>query len=155
MDRTPFKVRQTTWIRHNISSEIVRLAAILFAALSTPALALPPDGVYPDNAEHLWWECHVQPATKIVRCRESDGHVLGDDEWRTIEKPEGSRYKVQVGAKWYDVPAQAVINDFRGCGPEPNLVHRAMAKVWYAPTWGLDNKIANIRIYCFISGIMY
>jgi hypothetical protein len=133
----------------------MRLVLIFLAALATPVLALPPDSVYPDNAEHLWWECHLQPATRIVCCRESDGHVLGEDEWRTIEKPEGARYQVHVGAKWYDVPAQAVINDFRDCGPEPNLVRRAMAKVWYAPTWNPNNEIVSIRIYCFISGTLY
>jgi hypothetical protein len=133
----------------------MRLVLIFLAALATPVLALPPDSVYPDNAEHLWWECHVQPATKIICCRESDGHVLGDDEWRTIEKPEGALYQVHVGGKWYDVPANAVVNDFGHCGPEPNMVHRAMAKVWYAPTWDLNNEIVNIRIYCFISGTMY
>jgi len=134
----------------------MRLAAIFLAVLSTPALALPPAGIYPGDPEHLWWECHVQPATKLICCRESDGHVLGDNEWRAVEKPEGARsYQVYVGAKWYDVPPNAVINDFRHCGHEPNLAHRPMAKVWYAPTWGMDNKIIDIRIYCFISGTMY
>jgi hypothetical protein len=134
----------------------MRLVAIFLAVLSTPALALPPASVYPDDAEHLWWECHVQPATKLICCRESDGHDLGDDEWRAVERPEGARtYQVHVGAKWYDVPAQAVINDFRHCGPEPNLVHRAMAKIWYAPIRDDDDKIVDIQIYCFISGTMY
>jgi hypothetical protein len=128
----------------------MRFAAIFLAVLSTPALALPPA-----DAEHLWWECHVQPATKVVCCRESDGHVLGDNDWRTIEKPSGARaYQVHVGAKWYDVPAQAVINDVRHCGPEPNPAHRAMAKIWYDPSW-VDNEIVDIQIYCFIAGTMY
>jgi len=133
----------------------MRLAAILLAVLSTPALALPPAGIYPDDAEHLWWECHLQPAAKLVCCRASDGHVLGDNDWRTIERPNEARaYQVHVGAKWYDVPARAVINDIRHCGPEPNLAHRPMAKIWYAPTWDGDS-IIDIRIYCFIAGTMY
>jgi hypothetical protein len=133
----------------------MRLAAIFLAFLSTPALALPPAGVYPDDAEHLWWECHVQPATKVICCRVSDGHVLGDNEWRVVEKADGGRaYQVRVGAKWYDVPAKTVINDSHHCGLEPNLAHQTMAKVWYAPTWVVD-KIVDIQIHCFIAGTMY
>jgi hypothetical protein len=52
------------------------------------------------------------------------------------------------------VPVQAVINDFRHCGLEPNPVHRAMAKVWYAPSW-VGHEIVDIQIYCFIAGTMY
>jgi hypothetical protein len=133
----------------------MRLATIFLAVLSTPAMALPPPGIYPDDPEHLWWECHVQPVTKVVCCPASDGHVLRDDEWRASEKPEGERdYQVRVGAKWYDVPTQAVINDFRRCGAEPNPEHRTMAKVWYAPSW-IGDKIVDIEIYCFIAGTMY
>jgi hypothetical protein len=133
----------------------VRFAVIAFAMVATPALALPPSGVYWDDAEHHGWECQVQPVTRVICCRASDGHVLRDDEWRAIEKPDGGRgYQVRVGAKWYDVPARAVINDVRRCGAEPNPAHRTMAKVWYAPTWVVDN-IVNIEIYCFIAGTMH
>jgi hypothetical protein len=134
----------------------MRLAAIFLAILATPALALPPAGVYPDDAEHLWWECHVQPATKRVCCRASDGHVLDDNEWRAVEKADGVRiYQVHVGAKWFDVPTQAVVNDLRHCGPEPNPAHRAMAKIWYAPVRDTDNTIVDVEIHCFIAGTMY
>jgi hypothetical protein len=52
-----------------------------------------------DDAKHLWWERHVQPITNVVCCRASDGHVLGDNDWRTIEKPNEARaYRVHVGA---------------------------------------------------------
>jgi hypothetical protein len=90
-----------------------------------------------------------------VWCRASDGHVLGDNEWRAVDKAAGARtYQIRVRAKWYDVPTKAVINDFRHCGPEPNLPHRPMARVWYAPTWNAD-EIVDIQIYCFIAGTMY
>jgi hypothetical protein len=72
-------------------SVAVRFAGIALAMLATPALALPPSGVYRDGAEHNWWECQVQPVTKLICCRASDGHVLRDDEWRAIEKPDGGR----------------------------------------------------------------
>jgi hypothetical protein len=134
---------------------VVRFSTIALALLATPVFALPPPGIYPDDAEHLWWECHIQPVTKVGCCRASDGHTLRDDEWRASEKPDGERgYQVRVGAKWFDVPAQTIINDFRRCGAEPNHAHRAMAKVWYAPSW-IGHKIVDIEIYCFIAGTMY
>jgi hypothetical protein len=133
----------------------MRLAGIFLAVLSTPALALPPAGVNRADPEHLWWECHVKPTTRLPCCREADGHVLGDNDWRIIEKPNGVRaYQVRVEAKWYDVPAQAVIHDLRHCGPEPNPAHRAMAKVWYDPSL-VNNEIVDIKIYCFIASTMY
>jgi hypothetical protein len=133
----------------------MRLAAIFLAVLSTQALALPPTGVSPGDPEHLWWECHVQPATRLLCCREADGHVLGDSDWRIIDKANGARtYQVRVEAKWYNVPAQAVISDLRRCGAEPNPAHRAMAKVWYDPSL-VNNEIVDIKIYCFIAGTMY
>ena len=133
----------------------MRFAAIALALLTTPALALPPAGFAPGGAEHLWWECHIQPTTKRICCRESDGHVLGDNEWRATERPGGARvYQVHVGTKWFDVPIQAVINDIRNCGAEPNARHRWMAKVWYAPIWDASG-IVDLKIYCFIAGTMY
>lgn len=133
----------------------MRVAAIALALLTTPALALPPAGIAPGDAEHLWWECHIQPTTKRVCCRESDGHVLGDNDWRAAEKPDAARaYQVRVGGKWFDIPMGAVINDFRHCGPEPNSQRRSMAKVWYAPVWDGDG-IIDIKVYCFIAGTMY
>jgi hypothetical protein len=128
-------------------------AAILL--LATPAIAKPPPGTDLKSAEHMWWECHVQPVTKVVCCRESDGHVLNDDEWRAIERPDGTRhYQVRVDHRWYDVPPQVVVNDVRNCGPEPDRAKRPMAKIWYAPIWQIDT-ITKIDIYCFMGGTMY
>lgn len=133
----------------------MRLAVFFLVLLATRALANPPPAVDLGGAEHQWWECHVQPGTAVTCCRASDGHVLGDSEWRAVAKPDGSRaYQVRVGARWYDVPPKAVVNDFRHCGLEPVPANRAMAKVWYAPTWDMD-AIVNIDIYCFMVGTMY
>lgn len=129
--------------------------AVLFAAIAIPAQARPPVGTDLKSDEHAWWECNVQPVTNVVCCRESDGHVLSDGEWRATEKPEGGRvYQVRVNSRWYDVPEGALINDFRKCGPEPNTAKQAMAKVWYAPVWN-GQSIVDIKIYCFIAGTMY
>jgi hypothetical protein len=133
----------------------MRLAALVLIVFSTPALALRPAGIYPEDAEHVWWECHVQPVTKRGCCRASDGHVLNDNEWRAAEKPDGARvYQVHVGTRWYDVPAQLVINDVNHCGAEPNPVNRPLAKVWYTSDW-VGDTIVDIEIYCFIAGTMY
>jgi hypothetical protein len=133
----------------------MRLAAVFLALLTARALANPPPGVDVNGAEHKWWECHVQPGTAVTCCRASDGHVLSDSDWRAVDKPDGSRgYQIRVGFRWYDVPAQAVVTDTKNCGPEPERTKRAMAKVWYAPTWDMDS-IINIKIYCFMVGTMY
>jgi hypothetical protein len=133
----------------------MRRAILFLALLTTRALAAPPPGVDLGSAEHRWWECHVQPGTAISCCRASDGHVLNDSEWRVIEKSDGSRaYQIHVATKWYDVPPKAVVNDASNCGPEPERTKRAMAKVWYAPTWDM-NAIVNVNIYCFMVGTMY
>jgi hypothetical protein len=94
------------------------------------AFALPPAGFYPDYVEHLWWERHAQPETRVVCCRTSDGHALGDNDWRTIAKPNDARaYQIHVGAKWYDVPALAVISDLRHYGPKPDRLRLATEKI--------------------------
>lgn len=123
--------------------------------LTTPAMARPPPGVDVKSAEHAWWECHHQPVTKKICCWASDGHALGDNKWRAVEKADGTQvYQVHVGLRWYDVPPGAVVNDTHNCGPEPDAEKRAMAKVWYAPIWEADS-IIDIKIYCFMIGTMY
>jgi hypothetical protein len=133
----------------------MRLLPISILLLTTPAIARPPPGVDPQSPEHTWWECHVVPTTNRICCRESDGHVLGDDDWRTAKDLDGSLiYQIRVGSKWYNVPEQAVVNDLRRCGAEPDPVKRSMAKVWYYPIWGSDGVI-DVNIRCFIVGTMY
>jgi hypothetical protein len=133
----------------------MRLAALLLSILATRALANPPPGVDLGGDEHKWWECHIQPGTAMTCCRESDGHVLNDSDWRAVDKPGGSRaYQIRVASRWFDVPPRVVVNDDSHCGPEPEATKRMMAKVWYAPTWGLTG-IVSINIYCFMVGTMY
>jgi hypothetical protein len=150
-------IASATMATPNAKRLLARLAIIALAAVvATPAMALPPPGVDPNDPEHLWRECHVQPVTKIGCCSASDGHVLRDDEWRAVENLDGaSEYQVRVIAKWFDVPHHVVITDVRRCGAEPNPAHRTMAKVWYAPSWENGERIVAIEIYCFIAGTMY
>jgi hypothetical protein len=132
----------------------MRFFPIFILPLAMPAMAAPPPGADLRSPEHAWWECHLQPATKVSCCHEADGHVLGDDEWRIREGAGGTVYQVHVGAKWFDVPQEAVVNDTNHCGAEPDPVKRPMAKVWYYPIWGLGG-VMNIKIRCFIVGTMY
>jgi hypothetical protein len=139
----------TAWTGTGKTAGAVRLAATALALFSTPALALPPAGIYLEDAEHLWWECHLHPVTKRGCCRASDGHVLSDNEWRAVEKAGGTRvYQVHVGTRWFDVPAQVVINDVGHCGAEPNPVNRPLAKAWYTSESD-SNRPGNAVSHCF------
>jgi hypothetical protein len=132
----------------------MRFLPICILLLTMSAFAVPPPGTDLRSAEHAWWECHLQPASKIGCCHEADGRVLSDDEWRTREGDGGTMYQVHVGAKWFDVPQETVVSDMSHCGAEPDPVKRPMAKVWYYTMWGLDG-VMNIKIRCFIIGTMY
>jgi hypothetical protein len=75
----------------------MRFFPIFVLLLAMPAIAAPPPGADLRSPEHTWWECHLQPATKVGCCQEADGLVLSDDQWRTREDPGGTVYQVQVG----------------------------------------------------------
>ncbi len=132
----------------------MRFFPVFILLLASPAIAAPPPGADLRGPEHAWWECHIQPVSKAGCCEEADGHALSDADWRTREEPGGTVYQVHVGMKWFDVPQQAVVNDTRRCGAEPDPVKRSMAKVWYYPIWNTDG-LMNIKIRCFIVGTMY
>ena len=133
----------------------MRVLPIFILLLAMPATAAPPPGADLRSPEHAWWECHLQPASKVGCCEEADGHVLGDNDWRTREQPGGRWvYQVRVDEKWFDVPQQVVVNDTPHCGVEPDPVKRSMAKVWYYRIWGTDGLL-DIRVRCFIVGTMY
>ena len=121
--------------------------AILLLSMAT-ALAAPPSGT--DSAEHRWWECHRQnkPPNQSC-CSISDGHALGDNDWRGGSKG----YEVKIEGIWWSVPQENVIG-VGLCGPEPDTDDQTSAKVWYAPEWDLDGKLKNVIFYCFMPGTM-
>ncbi len=93
--------------------------------------------------------------TKQICCDEADGYTLDDREWRIAQKSDATWvYQVRVHQRWFDIPQQAIVNDMRHCGVEPDPVKRSMAKVWYYPIWD-TNGLVDIRIRCFIVGTMY
>ncbi|HSU05187.1 MAG TPA: hypothetical protein VLI93_06410 [Acetobacteraceae bacterium] len=117
-------------------------------------MALPPPGTDLGGAEHTWWECWRQPISHKSCCSEADGHSVTDGDWRP--KPDGSNaYQVRIEGQWWDVPPETVINASQKCGPEPNLEHRADAKVWYTFNRDLDGRIESIGVRCFKIGTEY
>jgi hypothetical protein len=70
-------------------------------------------------------------------CATADGHPA-EYEWDTA----GNRYKVRIEGQWYDVPAEAVVD-------EPNKLGYATA--WYWWSFELDGK-KTYHIRCFLRG---
>jgi hypothetical protein len=70
-------------------------------------------------------------------CATADGHPA-EYEWDTA----GNRYRVRIEDEWYDVPAEAVVD-------EPNKL--GYATVWYWWSWELDGK-KTFHIRCFLRG---
>jgi hypothetical protein len=140
------------------------LVGLLLIAASMLAIGVaygaPPPGADLQSAEHRWWECWHAPdfdyggyrVPGSSCCSEADGHNLSDSDWRV--KPDSSGYQVRVENAWFDVPPSAVVRD-QNCGPEPNVQHRAEAKVWYKINRGLSGAITALTIHCFRVGMEY
>ncbi len=118
-------------------------------------LAAPPPGTDLNSPEHAWWGCQMQPDTGVTCCNVADGHVLKDEDWRLVPAGKGTdaHYEVRIVGVWIPVPPGKVINETQRCGPEPNVEHRAMAKVWYSPP--INGAIESITIFCFEAGTLY
>jgi hypothetical protein len=142
----------------------MRDAVLLLILLASPAFAHPPPGTNLSSAEHIWWECPKDNAGKSC-CSEADGHVLGDDQWQTVEANGRMFYQVRIHTPgpqdkwdgpltdWIDVPDQVVVAP--KCGPEPDIKRRMTAKIWYYPMWNIGTTKMGIVIRCFIAGTMY
>ena len=90
------------------------------------------------------------PGTGASCCSETDGHSLGDANWKI--GPGG--YQVQVEGHWWNIPGDTVLEGDL-CGADPNVATQSDAKVWYAITRGMDNAIASIKVFCFKPGSLY
>jgi hypothetical protein len=110
------------------------VAAVTIAALAFPsAFAAPPPNA--DPRLHAWFERQHSIAGAWC-CNISDGHLLGDTDWKTV----GSGYAVRIKGVWYAVPASAI----RDPGGGPNPTGRAI--VWYNEWTG------GVKIWCFSPG---
>lgn len=121
----------------------------VFMLCSSAAFA---GGDWKPSPEHTWWECWHQPGTQVSCCSEADGHNLSDKEWRVA--PDGTHWQVMIENQWWDVPPKSVVTS-NECGPEPDLQHRAEAKVWYSFDRAVGGGIASVDILCFRVGTEY
>jgi len=83
------------------------------------------------------WVQGLKDKTGQGCCATADGHPA-EYEWDIA----GNRYKVRIEGQWYDVPAEAVVE-------EPNKL--GYATVWYWWSWELDGK-KTYHIRCFLPG---
>ncbi|MBO0750958.1 MAG: hypothetical protein J2P53_02535 [Bradyrhizobiaceae bacterium] len=83
------------------------------------------------------WVKRLTDKTGQGCCATADGHPA-EYEWDTA----GNHYRVRIEGEWYDVPAEAVIE-------EPNRL--GYATVWYWWDWSLDGKKTH-HIRCFLPG---
>jgi hypothetical protein len=97
--------------------------------------AAPPPGADPALAS--WFNALTNPATGLSCCREFDGHVLADRDWRVA----GDHYEIRIAGQWRAVPAPAVLD--RVDNPTGGAV------AFYARAADGDPAVAPL-IYCFV-----
>ncbi len=115
--------------------KIIAASVFLGLLLGGSGHAKPPPGADLGGDLHMWFE--RQHSTSGSWCCDiADGHILGDDDWRTA----GASYEVRINGRWLAVPNDA-LRDPAG-GPNPT----GKAVVWYSP-FGVPPKI-----YCFCPG---
>jgi hypothetical protein len=119
-------------MRNRVISLVLGLGGVVVFVLVAFA-APPPDA---DPALHEWFERQYNVNGGWC-CKESDGHILSDDDWRIV----GVGYEVRIDGTWYDVPATAYRDPVGG----PNPTQHAIA--WWSPG-------EPIVIYCFTPGTL-
>jgi hypothetical protein len=121
--------------RHDVALPMVGLLLSVIAITDTSARDY---GQYRDVDPAIReWVQGLKDKAGQGCCATADGHPA-EYEWDTA----GNRYKVRIEGQWYDVPAEAVVE-------EPNKL--GYATVWYWWSWELDGKkIYHIR--CFLPG---
>ncbi len=118
-------------------SSLLMIMLLVSVALATDAAARD-NGQYTnvDPAIRKWIE-GLKDKTGQGCCATADGHPA-EYEWDIA----GNHYKVRIEGQWFDVPAEAVID-------EPNRL--GYATVWYWWTFGLDGQ-KTYHIRCFLPG---
>ena len=77
-------------------------ALLVLLLLTVPAFARAPEVSDPDLGP--WFHSLMQP-TGATCCDQSDGHILGDDEWREGKDAP----QVKIDGAWVDVDAARVL----------------------------------------------
>jgi hypothetical protein len=128
-----FHVRSAQY--HDIALPMVGLLLSVVATTDTSARDY---GQYRDVDPAIReWVQGLKDKTGQGCCATADGHPA-EYEWDTA----GNRYKVRIEGQWYDVPAEAVVD-------EPNKL--GYATVWYWWSWERDGK-KTYHIRCFLPG---
>lgn len=98
-------------------------------------LAAPPPDANPEL--HGWFD--RQYSVKGTYCCDvSDGHILDEEDWRSV----GTGYEVRINGKWLAIPPDAIRDSKRG-GANPT----GHAIVWYR-----IDVTGTVTIFCFAEG---
>lgn len=79
-------------------------------------------------------------------CSDADGNVIQDVDWES----NGTGYRVRIDGKWFDVPADAVVNEPNRYGP--TMVWPLRTGAWNYDTGTMNGPVSSIR--CFMPGSM-
>ncbi len=124
----------------NMLANVMRLVSIAVALLAPCQLAKAADHgqLGSTSPEMKAWVNSLENRLREGCCSTADGWKPEEVEYDMTD----NKYRVRIEGKWYDVPANAVID-------RPNKL--GFAVVWYYRTW--DNGITpSISIRCFIPG---
>ena len=122
-----------------------RLALVAVTLVFASGLIAPSQGKAPERADPTlapWFRSLTNPNhLGLSCCAEADGHILHDEDWRTV----GNHYSIRIAGEWWDVPPQAVL-DHVG-----NPTGGAVAFYPAANDAGADYGPGNVpNIYCFV-----
>ena len=124
----------------NMLANVIRLVSIAVALSAPSHLAKAADHgqLGPTSPETKAWVNSLENKLREGCCSTADGWKAEEVEYDMRD----DKYRVRIEGKWYDVPANAVID-------RPNKL--GFPVVWYYKTW--DNGIRpSISIRCFIPG---
>jgi hypothetical protein len=124
----------------NMLANVIRLVSIAVALSAPSHLAKAADHgqLGPTSPETKAWVNSLENKLREGCCSTADGWKAEEVEYDMRD----DKYRVRIEGKWYDVPANAVID-------RPNKL--GFPVVWYYKTW--DNGITpSISIRCFIPG---
>lgn len=111
------------------------MMAIQVAA--SACLAKPPPGIDLNGSLHQWFDRQVN-VLGVPCCQVSDGHMIGDHQWRMT----GKGYEVRINGEWYPVNPEAMRDPVLG-GENPT----GRAIVWYTLS-----PVKKPIIWCFCPG---
>lgn len=109
------------------------LAALVFVFVAFPAKARDLDGKYADSPLNGWFKS-LKSKAGVPCCDTADGLRLEDVDWESRD----GHYRVRIEGQWYDVPAEAVLEQPNKLGP--------------AIIWPFKYGDGPTQIRCFIPG---